>query len=843
MVTRPIARPQQENNSAHHSFYSKLPYIVLGGTAAATAIALYYLSGSDKDESAVASQNSYPSGLALFSGFLAAGQALLAESAAKIRIPTFSPNDPLARLSDRVEYFNSPLPEFSDEDFFDTVENLPIRKRGSDISDRPLMFPKGNEYLLHSQSISPITTAAQYASVGLDNGKVAYVFHQQSGYLYLEIKDETGKTLDSVYIYSNVKNPTISKSNGKIYVAYQNGNLIREFIYNPTTRTSTSKLNLVAPNQNYNCRPIIKGLNNGNHFLASMYDGKVAYKVYDSKTDLIGLEISFPTTDKFEGAVALGPYADNSTVMLYEQSSNLATTDLSARYLDSKGSPFALFSLGKCYAPKAETTANDIIFTTCLNTEGVQGFGVGKSQDKIIPQFTISPNALGGYDSHALAASPNQKWIVSHYIGKDKNAYFKIFENAMQIGSESQSNVNSDVSFPSAAFVQDDTLVLSYLRGGFVYGRTFQVNTPPIVVDTLPSQNATVGTLFTFQIPNGTWFDPDGHPLIFSAECADQQSLDTTWLNFFPNNLTFSGVPPQGSQGPWMLNAIGDDSYLNGKVPTPFQINVINRNPVLGALPSHDLRIGTPFSLQLNATDPDGDPPIFSSTSLPNQTTLTEKGSFFWIPATGQQGIYNIPILVEDGFGGHDNGVITLKVLNQPPSSSTIPPRNFTANVLITFNLPPFVDLDGDKITYTAEEIGREDLPSWASFTPEGFLSGTPSNQAIGPFRLNFTGNDGHGGIAWTIGDFEIVAPTTSIPQNNSKTSFIVLASGVAGIASAILGCVYKIRQQQIDAWFERNIKPYCIKADQKVHGCMDLLCCRNNANKQSSLLHPLNNA
>jgi hypothetical protein len=39
-----------------------------------------------------------------------------------------------------------------------------------------------------------------------------------------------------------------------------------------------------------------------------------------------------------------------------------------------------------------------------------------------------------------------------------------------------------------------------------------------------------------------------------------------------------------------------------------------------------------------------------------------------------------------------------------------------------------------------------------------------------------------------------------------------------------VFGCVYKMREKQINDWYDRNIKPYLISADQKAQACWSSL-------------------
>lgn len=90
-------------------------------------------------------------------------------------------------------------------------------------------------------------------------------------------------------------------------------------------------------------------------------------------------------------------------------------------------------------------------------------------------------------------------------------------------------------------------------RGGFAlntFALTIKDNTyyPPIVLNTLPNQVATVGEAYQFGIPSGTFSDPNDNPLTYTAAQAGNQSLPR-WLRFDPNTLAFRGKPGREDTG------------------------------------------------------------------------------------------------------------------------------------------------------------------------------------------------------------------------------------------------------------------------------------------------------
>jgi hypothetical protein len=60
--------------------------------------------------------------------------------------------------------------------------------------------------------------------------------------------------------------------------------------------------------------------------------------------------------------------------------------------------------------------------------------------------------------------------------------------------------------------------------------------TPPVLETQTPTQNAVVGSAFSLTLPAGTFNDPDGGALTYTA-------TTPSWLTFTPGTQTFSGTP------------------------------------------------------------------------------------------------------------------------------------------------------------------------------------------------------------------------------------------------------------------------------------------------------------
>jgi len=72
------------------------------------------------------------------------------------------------------------------------------------------------------------------------------------------------------------------------------------------------------------------------------------------------------------------------------------------------------------------------------------------------------------------------------------------------------------------------------------------VNRPPVLNTTLPGQNWVEGIFFHYAVPTGTFTDPEGFSLTYTATLASGAILPS-WLSFNSATQVFSGTAPAGS--------------------------------------------------------------------------------------------------------------------------------------------------------------------------------------------------------------------------------------------------------------------------------------------------------
>ncbi len=97
-------------------------------------------------------------------------------------------------------------------------------------------------------------------------------------------------------------------------------------------------------------------------------------------------------------------------------------------------------------------------------------------------------------------------------------------------------------------------------------------NRPPVLVNTIPDQDADAGAPFSYQFPANTFNDPDGDPLSYEARATGASGLPS-WLSFNNTTRTFSGTPDSTALGEYPVIVTASDP-LEEKATDSFTIRV-----------------------------------------------------------------------------------------------------------------------------------------------------------------------------------------------------------------------------------------------------------------------------
>jgi len=148
----------------------------------------------------------------------------------------------------------------------------------------------------------------------------------------------------------------------------------------------------------------------------------------------------------------------------------------------------------------------------------------------------------------------------------------------------------------------------------------------PVVSNPLADQTMTKGFSKSFSIPVGSFTDPNGLSLTYSAKLTNNNALPA-WLSFTPNTRTFIGTPPPTATN--LSIAVTATNTDGLSVTDDFSITMsgtINHAPVLAIpLPDKNFKENVPFEFYIppgSFTDPDGDTLKYKVFLMPLGTSL-----------------------------------------------------------------------------------------------------------------------------------------------------------------------------------------------------------------------------
>ena len=262
--------------------------------------------------------------------------------------------------------------------------------------------------------------------------------------------------------------------------------------------------------------------------------------------------------------------------------------------------------------------------------------------------------------------------------------------------------------------------------------------------------------------PIGTKVALIGSPLQFTVRASD---LDQDALSFSATGLptgatltpgvqygsaVFLWTPTAGDIGSHPVTFTVTDSLGNTDQSTiTIKARTSNAAPLL--LPAGDQTVaeGATLTLDLVASDADGDTLSYSATNLPPGAKLDPvTGRLSWVTGYFNAGVYSgITVTASDGAASSsDTFSITVTQTNRAPLLSGIPPVGGQENRLLQFTLIG-TDPDGDPVIYAP--VGA--LPAGSFFDQaSGLFEWTPNFDQAGDYTLRFTATD-PGGLKDTL--------------------------------------------------------------------------------------------
>lgn len=172
---------------------------------------------------------------------------------------------------------------------------------------------------------------------------------------------------------------------------------------------------------------------------------------------------------------------------------------------------------------------------------------------------------------------------------------------------------NTSLTFSGTPEVDDvDTLVINVVASNGYLSTpssfTITVKLPEYVSAAyIPDQQGNPSSFYTFTFDSNTFIDAFDLSLTYSSTWAGNPL--PYWLNFDGPSRTFSGTPPSGSQGAYLINVTAFDGFFQPS--TTFTLTILNRPPLLVLLFDQVASfVGSEILVNLTGgfLDPDTDP-------------------------------------------------------------------------------------------------------------------------------------------------------------------------------------------------------------------------------------------
>jgi phage-related protein len=265
------------------------------------------------------------------------------------------------------------------------------------------------------------------------------------------------------------------------------------------------------------------------------------------------------------------------------------------------------------------------------------------------------------------------------------------------------------------------------------------VNRDPVLA-AIGAQAVNENSLLSFSISAS---DPDGNiPSLTSSALP----TGATFIDNGNGTASFNWTPTYTQSGSYPITFRASDGSLIDSEIVTITVNNINRDPILAAIGARSVNENSNLNFNISASDPDGNIPTLTSSTLPTGATFADNGNgtgtFNWTPGYDQSGPYNVTFRASDG-SLLDTEIVTITVtnVNRDPILAAIGDRTVDENILLSFNILAS-DPDGIIPSFTAST-----LPTGATFTDNGdgtaSFNWTPSYGQSGSYPITFRASDG----------------------------------------------------------------------------------------------------
>ncbi|RYX78251.1 tandem-95 repeat protein, partial [bacterium] len=286
-------------------------------------------------------------------------------------------------------------------------------------------------------------------------------------------------------------------------------------------------------------------------------------------------------------------------------------------------------------------------------------------------------------------------------------------------------------------------------------------NTPGQFTFTLSDVSATP-TIVTFTIGGTATSGADYTPLVTSVTIPAGQTSVTLAVPVLDDNIN------EGNETVILtMNALTSNTLITA-ITTPAIVNIRDNRAPVASSPAVTTNEDTPVNGTITATDADGDPLTFTTTTPPTNGTvvLRPDGTYTYTPNANFNGTDSFVVTVSDGKGGTTTVSINVTVtpVNDVPVATTPVNLTTTKNTPVSGKIDA-IDIDGDPLTYT---VGTPPTNGTVLVNPDGTFTYTPNNNYSGTDSFTIVVSDGKGGTTTVTVNVNItptnVAPVATSP-------------------------------------------------------------------------------
>ena len=338
--------------------------------------------------------------------------------------------------------------------------------------------------------------------------------------------------------------------------------------------------------------------------------------------------------------------------------------------------------------------------------------------------------------------------------------------------------------------VQDNGSPVLQAQETFTWTIT-DVNGQPVVTNPGNKTNSEGDTVSLFI----TATDPDEDELTFSASnLPDGLSIDSG-SGEISGTLSYTA----SVTSPYSVIVYADDGgspNLQGQTSFTWTINDVNEAPEVTTPPNQSDAEGDEVSLQITATDPDGNNLSYSASNLPDGLSIAESTGLIsgtiTYSAHASSPFSVLVTVTDDGSPSKFSQVSfswTVADTNQAPTITNPGNQSSAEGAIISLQITA-ADLDGNTLTYSAVN-----LPDGLSINPgSGLISGTISYTAslVSPYSVTITVVDNgspvlqdQASFSWTVMDVngtpQVDNPGEQTDAEGDEISLSITASDPEG--------------------------------------------------------------